>query len=333
MGARLSDMIYLVSIIYAYEYHKIYLNFKYRLGVFWLDTARILNMSKVLGKHIIEYNGIYIIDNGNRQCTVLIPDDLRVFSRRPNDCPDVEYAVSLPNTIMINFDIVKVIGGASLKTIKMLFVWGTYERLDLSDFNVSNVEDMKQAFAFSNIKELIFGKFDTSNVKNMSQMFESAEIGKVDLSNFNTSNVKNMQSMFISAIIDTLDLKSFDTSAVTNMSLMFKQSRIHNLNISSFNTHNVTNMSGMFSKCESDVIDISTFDIENVRDMSVMFMKAVAKEINLSNLDFREVKNMRHFINNIKADVIHLPENFVKLNGLSIDKLIPKNTKIIRHGE
>lgn len=106
---------------------------------------------------------------------------------------------------------------------------------------------------FSNLTNAIkidLSNFDTSNVKDMKYMFSNCtSLKSLDLSNFDTLNVTTMNAMFTKCYaLKELDLSNFNTSKVTNMYNMFQYcTSLTNLNISSFDTSNVTNMSGIFS--------------------------------------------------------------------------------------
>ncbi len=135
-------------------------------------------------------------------------------------------------------------------------------------------------FYYSGIKKLDILQFDTSEVKDMSFMFaEMFGLEEVDLSNFDTSNVTNMRQMFFDSYsFKKLDLSSFDTHNVTNMASMFNtfgfssSSNQSRLDLSSFDTHNVTDMSYMFDTIIGvKEIDISSFDTSSNRSFRNMF--------------------------------------------------------------
>jgi len=124
-------------------------------------------------------------------------------------------------------------------------------RIDLSNFDTSNVFDMNSMFANSQVKSLDLSSFDTSKVENMSGMFDGSQATSLDLSSFNTSNVTLMSGMFAESQAKTLDLSNFNTSNVTNMSYMFySATNLKTIYISDkFNTSNVTTSTNMFYYC------------------------------------------------------------------------------------
>ena len=123
-------------------------------------------------------------------------------------------------------------------------------RIDLSNFNTSNVYNMGGMFSSSQATTLDLSHFDTSKVTNMGGMFQHSQATTLDLSNFDTSNVTNMQGMFWKSQATTLDVSHFDTSNVTNMEVMFAyMTNLKTIYASSkFVTTSVTSSTSMFEK-------------------------------------------------------------------------------------
>ena len=144
-------------------------------------------------------------------------------------------------------------------------------RIDLSNFNTSNVYNMGGMFSSSQATTLDLSHFDTSKVTNMGGMFQHSQATTLDLSNFDTSNVTNMQCMLCDSQATTIDVSHFDTSNVTNMNSMFWNSKAITIDVSHFDTSKVTNMNVMFGNSQATTIDVSHFDTSNVTNMEVMF--------------------------------------------------------------
>ena len=202
-------------------------------------------------------------------------------------------------------------------------------KIDLSNFDTSNVMNMKGMFAYCyalasldvssfdtsktlnmhglfvecrSLKRLDISSFDTSKVVNMSQLFDRCKsLIELDLSSFDTSNVRNMAAMFSECIsLSSLDLSDFDTSKVTNMAQMFyKCENLTTLNISNFNTTNVTDMSWMFSNCISlTSLDLSHFDTSNVKKIKCMFQTCENLiKLNISSFDISNVTDVAYMFN------------------------------------
>ena len=145
-------------------------------------------------------------------------------------------------------------------------------RIDLSNFNTSNVYNMGGMFSSSQATTLDVSNFDTSNVTDMSNMFDGSKATTLDLSNFDTSNVTDMSSMFHSSQVTTLDVSNFNTSNVTDMDSMFYYSQATTLDLSNFDTSKVTNMKYMFQSSQATTLDVSSFDTSKVTNMTNMFL-------------------------------------------------------------
>ena len=179
-------------------------------------------------------------------------------------------------------------------------------RIDLSNFNTSNVYNMGGMFSSSQATTLDLSHFDTSNVTNMGGMFQHSQATTLDLSNFDTSNVTNMQCMLCDSQASTIDVSHFDTSNVTNMNSMFWNSKAITIGVSHFDTSKVTNMNVMFGNSQATTIDVSHFDTSNVTNMQGMFQHSQATIIDVSNFDTSNVTNMQCMFCDSKAATLDL---------------------------
>ena len=179
-------------------------------------------------------------------------------------------------------------------------------RIDLSNFNTSNVYNMGGMFSSSQATTLDLSHFDTSNVTNMGGMFQHSQATTLDLSNFDTSNVTNMQCMLCDSQATNIDVSHFDTSNVTNMNSMFWNSKAITIGVSHFDTSKVTNMNVMFGNSQATTIDVSHFDTSNVTNMQGMFQHSQATIIDVSNFDTSNVTNMQCMFCDSKAATLDL---------------------------
>ena len=179
-------------------------------------------------------------------------------------------------------------------------------RIDLSNFNTSNVYNMGGMFSSSQATTLDLSHFDTSKVTNMGGMFQHSQATTLDLSHFDTSNVTNMQCMLCDSQASTIDVSHFDTSNVTNMNSMFWNSKATTIGVSHFDTSNVTNMNVMFGNSQATTIDVSHFDTSNVTNMQGMFQHSQATIIDVSNFDTSNVTNMQCMFCDSKAATLDL---------------------------
>ncbi len=197
-------------------------------------------------------------------------------------------------------------------------------RIDLSNFNTSNVYNMGGMFSSSQATTLDLSHFDTSNVTNMGGMFQHSQATTLDLSNFDTSNVTNMQCMLCDSQASTIDLSHFDTSNVTNMNSMFWNSKAITIGVSHFDTSKVTNMNVMFGNSQATTIDVSHFDTSNVTNMQGMFQHSQATIIDVSNFDTSNVTNMQCMFCDSKAATLDL-SNFDTSNVTNMQGMFWKS--------
>ena len=197
-------------------------------------------------------------------------------------------------------------------------------RIDLSNFNTSNVYNMGGMFSSSQATTLDLSHFDTSKVTNMGGMFQHSQATTLDLSNFDTSNVTNMQCMLCDSQATTIDVSHFDTSNVTNMNSMFWNSKAITIGVSHFDTSKVTNMNVMFGNSQATTIDVSHFDTSNVTNMQGMFQHSQATIIDVSNFDTSNVTNMQCMFCDSKAATLDL-SNFDTSNVTNMQGMFWKS--------
>ena len=163
-----------------------------------------------------------------------------------------------------------------------LFQDTNFKYIDISEWDVSNVESMSHMFYWC--KELRsvgdISKWDVSNVKSMRCMFswckELKSVG--DISSWDVSNVNNMAFMFAGCENFNKDLSGWDVSNVNTMSSMFDSCKSFNQDISGWNVSGVTNMQYMFDRCESFNQDLSNWDVSNVKFKASAFRYCPIKE-------------------------------------------------------
>ena len=134
-------------------------------------------------------------------------------------------------------------------------------KLDLSDFNTSNVATMESMFNMwdegSTASELVYldvSGFDTSNVTNMRDMFaDCLKLQSLDVSNFNTENVIDMWHMFYECVsLTSVDVSNFDTKKAVNMAgMLMLCNNLSILNLCSFDVSNAVNVYGIFDSTSS----------------------------------------------------------------------------------
>ena len=128
-----------------------------------------------------------------------------------------------------------------------------FEYIDISDWNVSNIEDMNSMFL---------------NCKNLKS---------VDLSDWLMSDAKDLHRMFEKCINlkSVGNLSKWDVSSVEDISNMFRNCyKLESVgNLSKWKVSTIKYMYGMFDFCEElkSVGDLSKWDVYSIEDISTMF--------------------------------------------------------------
>lgn len=183
--------------------------------------------------------------------------------------------------------------------------YGNMDFIDMAGINTSRVKNMSYMFHGGKwiIKRLNLTEFDTSNVEDMREMFGSYNIcspsnipDPIDFSSFNTSNVRTMAGMFSGACLPTIDIRNFNTMMVYDMSRMFADLTVTtSIDASGLQVPNVSNVDRIFSRSESLLsIDVSGWNLTGISDMSEMFADLPSlTNLNLHGFETRNVTNMK----------------------------------------
>ncbi len=178
-----------------------------------------------------------------------------------------------------------------------MFSYSTFEEIDLSGLDPSNVTNMEDMFQeCSNLTNIVFGdNFDTSNVTNMHNMFTGCSVlQSVDFSKLDTSNVTDMSYMFYNCdSLTTFNFDDLDTSSATDMSYMFGYDyALTTVDMSKADLSSLTNAGGMFYYCTS----LSDFTFtrrltSNITDITGMFEGCSSlEELSLVSLDTSNIQ-------------------------------------------
>ena len=90
---------------------------------------------------------------------------------------------------------------------------------DIENLDTSNVTNMDNMFGYAkfNSDSLDLSSWDVSNVEDMSYMFLSSNIKRLDLSNWDTSSLEYINNIFYECKnLEYLDMSGWDTSKVKN---------------------------------------------------------------------------------------------------------------------
>ncbi|BAV94760.1 BspA family leucine-rich repeat surface protein [Ichthyobacterium seriolicida] len=167
---------------------------------------------------------------------------------------------------------------------------------DISNWNVSKVENMSKMFYYADVFNQELNNWDVSSVTNMSKMFCYAKVFNQELNNWDVSKVTNMSGMFKDTEAFDKNINVWNVSSVTDMSSMFETAKSFNQDLNKWNVGNVTNMSSMFSGGYNITVafngDIGEWNVSKVTDMSNMFERASSFNRNISNWNVSSVTTM-----------------------------------------
>lgn len=144
---------------------------------------------------------------------------------------------------------------------------------NLNDIDVSKIIDMgfdelpdnKGLFQNLDPHNIDISKWNVSNVENMAAMFYGCKNFNADLSLWDVSKVTNMYGMFAYCKKFTgKGLEKWDVHKVKYMSDMFYYCEIFNANLSKWDISNVENISYMFTECHKFNCDLNNWDISKV---------------------------------------------------------------------
>ena len=214
------------------------------------------------------------------------------------------------------------------------------ESLDLSSFNITNLNITKEMFSgCQRIKEVSLKDVETEFALETTSMFEGcSNLNSVKFENTGIYNITSTAKMFQKcSSLNTIEIETFSTDKTKDMSNMFEGcsslkngsfieglstksaesmegmlsgcSEIKSLNLSGFDTSNVKDMTGMFKGMTNlEELEISSFRTEKVEYMSEMFESCSSIiNLNLSNFNTEMVINMdRMFSSCLKLEELDL---------------------------
>ena len=154
-------------------------------------------------------------------------------------------------------------------------IWERYHNnnsfIDLTDIDISELDDLSDVFARLNTVEVIdISGWDTSNVTVMDDMFRKC------------AKLKNI-----------IGIENLDVSKLEDASCMFYGcENLIELDLTNWNTISLENMSYMFYNCSNLKIikNIENWQLTSIKDVSYMFYECTKLDVDLSNWDLRNIK-------------------------------------------
>ena len=158
--------------------------------------------------------------------------------------------------------------------------------IDFNDIDVSNMDSFYSSnkdigiFERTRFKYIDISDWDVSNIESMRYMFLSCVLLESvgNISKWNVSNVTDMDHMFYMCKSLNQSISDWDVSNVTNMSFMFYKCKSFNQDLSEWDVSSVTDMLCMFDGCKSFNQDISGWDVSNVIYKDSIFDNCLIKK-------------------------------------------------------
>ncbi|WP_301389864.1 BspA family leucine-rich repeat surface protein [Enterococcus entomosocium] len=116
------------------------------------------------------------------------------------------------------------------------------------NLDFTNVTNMFGMFMFTTrLRELDMSTWDVSNVESMDYLFHESNFTTLDLSTWDVSRVRHMHYMFSNTVaLNNLDVTGWNTESVISFDRMFQNTGISHLDISSWRNDSFNSKNGMF---------------------------------------------------------------------------------------
>ena len=194
-------------------------------------------------------------------------------------------------------------------TCSFMFVDINVPKIDLTEFDTTNVVDMDYMFLEANLGDSLSLVSSTSTqINNTESSSTKANLGDsfslVSSTNaqantpdqntliLNTEGVTTMRGMFKDCKVKHLDLRNLRTNNVTDFSNMFCSCNdLIDLNVDGFDTSQAKDFHGMFQGCiKLTQLSVKHFNVGNVLHMSYLFSRCRSlKVIDLEGWNFSQV--------------------------------------------
>ena len=171
-----------------------------------------------------------------------------------------------------------------------------------SKFNKIKVESPDQLLSIirerhnNNKSFLDLTDLDISELDNLSYIFYGSNMEVVDISGWDTSNVTTMENMFCfcDKLKNIIGIENLDVSKLKSANSMFYCCKnLVELDLTNWNPISLENAHEMFSSCSNLKIikNIENWQLPNINDVSYMFYNCAKLDVDLSNWDLSNLKN------------------------------------------
>ena len=171
-----------------------------------------------------------------------------------------------------------------------------------SKFNKIKVESPDQLLSIirerhnNNKSFLDLTDLDISELDNLSYIFYGSNMEVVDISGWDTSNVTTMENMFCfcDKLKNIIGIENFDVSKLKSANSMFYCCKnLVELDLTNWNPISLENAHEMFSSCSNLKIikNIENWQLPNIKSVRQMFYKCAKLDVDLSNWDLSNLQN------------------------------------------
>lgn len=203
---------------------------------------------------------------------------------------------------------------------------------DISGWNVSNVENMEKMFNGCKTFNKDISKWNVSKVKNMKKMFNGCKSFNQPLNDWNVSNVEDMYGMLYGCTEFDKPLDKWVVSKVTNMREMFYDAPLFNQDISKWDVSNVKDMSYMLYGCTKFNQSLNGWNVSNVEDINGMLYNCPNMKSDLSELNFAKINELKisDLFNNDKCKKLYNIQNNKILLKTNDELIAEENIRFIQ---
>lgn len=206
--------------------------------------------------------------------------------------------------------------------------------LDLSNWDVSNIENMNAMFeGCKGLQSIDFTGWKPQKLKTLYKTFyECLSLKTLDMGSWDLSNVVSMASTFrYCQNLSMLDVSKWNVANVTNFSDCFRMCiRLGNLTVKNWNVGKATTFDHMFSGCRKVAeLEVADWDMQNACSVRSMFEDCkYIQQLDLSRWDTSNVEYFdRLCLNCIR--LISLDINNLNLSSaLSCEHLVAHCSKL-----
>ena len=168
-------------------------------------------------------------------------------------------------------NIIKVESKDQLKSIIRERYNNNKSFIDLTDIDVSELDDLSSIFSGLKLEVVDISGWDTSNVTTMAYMFSECEDIKkiIGIENLDVSKLQSANAMFYGCQnLVELDLTNWNPMSLQRASYMFYNCSNLKIikNIENWQLPNIKNVRQMFDKCDKLDIDLSNWDLTNIKN-------------------------------------------------------------------